>query len=135
MYGRRPRCKRNRTIAKRSGAVMYTACHRLEDCLCRDAAGMAAGPDVIRGSGPKQKHAFKYRVTHHGFSGRPRKLTAHQRQEALASAAGETQADVARTYAVDPTTIGRLPGGCLSQRGAKYRGRSVDRISRSERCD
>ena len=41
--------------------------------------------------------------------GRPRKLTAHQRQEALARlAAGETQADVARTYAVDPTTIGRL---------------------------
>jgi DNA invertase Pin-like site-specific DNA recombinase len=41
--------------------------------------------------------------------GRPRKLTSHQRQEALARlAAGETQADVARTYAVDPTTIGRL---------------------------
>ncbi len=41
--------------------------------------------------------------------GRPRKLTAHQRQEALARlASGETQADVARTYAVDPTTIGRL---------------------------
>jgi DNA invertase Pin-like site-specific DNA recombinase len=41
--------------------------------------------------------------------GRPQKLTAHQRQEALARlAAGETQADVARTYAVDPTTIGRL---------------------------
>jgi hypothetical protein len=36
-------------------------------------------------------------------------LTAHQRREALARlAAGETQADVARTYAVDPTTIGRL---------------------------
>jgi hypothetical protein len=41
--------------------------------------------------------------------GRPQKLTTHQRQEALARlAAGETQADVARTYAVDPTTIGRL---------------------------
>jgi DNA invertase Pin-like site-specific DNA recombinase len=41
--------------------------------------------------------------------GRPRKLTPHQRQEALARlAAGETQADVARTYAVNPTTIGRL---------------------------
>jgi DNA invertase Pin-like site-specific DNA recombinase len=41
--------------------------------------------------------------------GRPRKLTTHQRQEALARlAAGETQADIARTYAVDPTTIGRL---------------------------
>src|SRR5882757_8288567 len=43
--------------------------------------------------------------------GRPRKLTAHQRQEALARlAAGESQADVALTYAVDPTTIGRLQG-------------------------
>jgi DNA invertase Pin-like site-specific DNA recombinase len=41
--------------------------------------------------------------------GRPRKLTAHQRQEALARlSAGETQADVARTYNVNPTTIGRL---------------------------
>jgi len=41
--------------------------------------------------------------------GRPCKLTIHQRQEALARlAAGETQADIARTYAVDPTTIGRL---------------------------
>ena len=40
--------------------------------------------------------------------GRPRKLTPHQREEALRRlAAGETQADVARTYNVDPTTIGR----------------------------
>jgi DNA invertase Pin-like site-specific DNA recombinase len=43
--------------------------------------------------------------------GRPRKLTPHQRQEALQRlAAGETQADVARTYNVDATTIGRLLG-------------------------
>jgi DNA invertase Pin-like site-specific DNA recombinase len=41
--------------------------------------------------------------------GRPRKMTAHQRQEALRRlAAGETMADVARTYNVDPTTVGRL---------------------------
>src|SRR5262249_11245160 len=41
--------------------------------------------------------------------GRPRKLTAHQRQEALQRlAAGETQSDIARSYNVDPTTIGRL---------------------------
>ena len=41
--------------------------------------------------------------------GRPSKLTAHQRQEALQRlAAGETQADIARSYAVDATTIGRL---------------------------
>ena len=39
----------------------------------------------------------------------PRKLDAHQRQEALERLAnGETLIDVARTYAVDPTTIGRL---------------------------
>src|SRR5207249_6005902 len=37
--------------------------------------------------------------------GRPPKLTPHQRQEALARlAAGETQADIARTYNVDATT-------------------------------
>ena len=41
--------------------------------------------------------------------GRPSKLTPHQRREALARlAAGETQADIGRTYGVDPTTIGRL---------------------------
>ena len=41
--------------------------------------------------------------------GRPPKLTPHQRAEALRRLAnGETQADIARTYAVDPTTIGRL---------------------------
>jgi DNA invertase Pin-like site-specific DNA recombinase len=41
--------------------------------------------------------------------GRPRKLDPHQRQEALQRLAnGETLIDVARTYAVDPTTIGRL---------------------------
>ena len=34
--------------AKRSGAAMYPACFRLEDCLCHDAAAVAAGPDVIR---------------------------------------------------------------------------------------
>jgi DNA invertase Pin-like site-specific DNA recombinase len=38
--------------------------------------------------------------------GRPRKLTPHQREEALRRlAAGEMLADVARTYNVDPTTI------------------------------
>ena len=41
--------------------------------------------------------------------GRPHKLNPHQRQEALARlAAGETQADIARTYAVHPSTVGRL---------------------------
>jgi DNA invertase Pin-like site-specific DNA recombinase len=41
--------------------------------------------------------------------GRPPKLTPHQRQEARARLeAGETQADIALSYAVDATTIGRL---------------------------
>ena len=34
--------------AKRSGAVMYSACFRLEACLYGDATTMAAGRDVIR---------------------------------------------------------------------------------------
>jgi DNA invertase Pin-like site-specific DNA recombinase len=41
--------------------------------------------------------------------GRPPKLTPYPRQEALQRlAAGETLADIGRTYGVDPTTIGRL---------------------------
>jgi DNA invertase Pin-like site-specific DNA recombinase len=41
--------------------------------------------------------------------GRPPKMTPHQRQEARARLeAGETQSDIARSYAVDATTIGRL---------------------------
>jgi DNA invertase Pin-like site-specific DNA recombinase len=41
--------------------------------------------------------------------GRPGKLTPHQRREALQRlASGDTLVDVARSYAVDPTTIGRL---------------------------
>ena len=39
----------------------------------------------------------------------PRKLDKHQREEAIQRLAnGETLADVARIYGVDPTTIGRL---------------------------
>jgi DNA invertase Pin-like site-specific DNA recombinase len=42
--------------------------------------------------------------------GRPSKLNEHQRQEAIArlKAGDETQADIARSYGVDGTTIGRL---------------------------
>jgi DNA invertase Pin-like site-specific DNA recombinase len=41
--------------------------------------------------------------------GRPPKLTAYQRQEALQRlAAGETQTDIARSYGVSHMTIGRL---------------------------
>jgi DNA invertase Pin-like site-specific DNA recombinase len=41
--------------------------------------------------------------------GAPYKLTLHQRREALARLeAGQTQAEIARSFNVDPTTIGRL---------------------------
>ena len=41
--------------------------------------------------------------------GRPKKLSQDQRQEALQRLAnGDTLVDVARTFGVDPTTIGRL---------------------------
>jgi DNA invertase Pin-like site-specific DNA recombinase len=41
--------------------------------------------------------------------GRPPKLSPHQRREAIQRLRnGETQADIARTYGVDATTIGRL---------------------------
>jgi DNA invertase Pin-like site-specific DNA recombinase len=43
--------------------------------------------------------------------GRPSKLSPHQRREALARLnAGETQADIARSYGVAHTTVGRLAG-------------------------
>jgi DNA invertase Pin-like site-specific DNA recombinase len=43
--------------------------------------------------------------------GRPKKLDQHQRQEALDRLGkGESLVDVARTYGVAPTTIGRLTG-------------------------
>ena len=51
--------------------------------------------------------------------GRPRKLTAHQRDEALHRLAqGETQADIARSYAVDPATISRLAAASPFEHGA-----------------
>jgi DNA invertase Pin-like site-specific DNA recombinase len=41
--------------------------------------------------------------------GRPPKLNSHQRREAIERLRnGETQAEIARTYGVDATTIGRL---------------------------
>jgi DNA invertase Pin-like site-specific DNA recombinase len=62
--------------------------------------------DLIRartGEGRKRAQARGVRF------GRPPKLSTHQRQEALARLdAGETTTDIARTYGVDATTIGRL---------------------------
>jgi hypothetical protein len=41
--------------------------------------------------------------------GRPSKLTAHQKREAIARRdAGEALTDIARTYGVSHNTIGRL---------------------------
>jgi DNA invertase Pin-like site-specific DNA recombinase len=46
--------------------------------------------------------------------GRPPKLNAYQRQEALQRlATGETQTDIARSYGVSHVTIGRLQGPAL----------------------
>ena len=51
--------------------------------------------------------------------GRPRKMTPHQRREALQRlAAGETQADVARTYPVDAATISPLAAASPFEHGA-----------------
>ena len=51
--------------------------------------------------------------------GRPRKMTPHQRKEALERLAqGETMADVARTYAVDSATISRLAASSPFEHGA-----------------
>jgi DNA invertase Pin-like site-specific DNA recombinase len=51
--------------------------------------------------------------------GRPRKLTPHQRQEALQRLhAGETMADVARSFAVDGSTISRLAASSPFERSA-----------------
>jgi DNA invertase Pin-like site-specific DNA recombinase len=51
--------------------------------------------------------------------GRPRKLTAHQRQEVLQRiAAGETQADIARLLNVSPPTICRLAAASPFEHGA-----------------
>src|SRR5262249_29882759 len=60
--------------------------------------------------GPPRTGEGRKRAKERGVRfGRPRKMTPHERQEALQRLAeGETQADVARTYAVDAATISRL---------------------------
>ena len=49
LYGRRPRCKRKiGHFSEAFGCSPVFGLFRLEDYLCRDAAAVAAGPDVIR---------------------------------------------------------------------------------------
>ena len=49
MYGRRPRCKgKIGHFSEAFGCSHVFGLFRLEDYLCRDAAAVAAGPDVIR---------------------------------------------------------------------------------------
>jgi DNA invertase Pin-like site-specific DNA recombinase len=62
---------------------------------------------IIARTGDGRKRAMERGVRF----GRPPKMTLHQRKEAIARIqAGESQADVARSYAVDPATICRLRG-------------------------
>jgi hypothetical protein len=81
-----------------------------------DAPDRGGGELIRARTGEGRKRALERGVRF----GRPRKLTPHQ-QEALARLqAGETQADIARSYAVDATTIGRLHC-CTRVRQDQYR--------------
>src|SRR5450759_2846891 len=52
---------------------------RVQPCIRPlNAAALAAGPDVIRRSGPKQSHALKYRVALNGFSRSTVSTVSHQ---------------------------------------------------------
>src|ERR1019366_5687161 len=52
---------------------------RVQPCIRPlNAAVVAAGPDVIRRSGRKQKHALKYRVALNGFSRSTVSTVSHQ---------------------------------------------------------
>jgi DNA invertase Pin-like site-specific DNA recombinase len=62
--------------------------------------------ELIRARTGEGRARAKARGVH---MGRPGKLTPHQRREAIGRLdAGETQSDIARTYGVSHTTIGRL---------------------------
>jgi DNA invertase Pin-like site-specific DNA recombinase len=68
---------------------------------------------ILAGFATFERHLIKARTDDgrkRAKDGRPRKLDQHQRQEAMERLAkGESLVDVARTYGVAPTTIGRLP--------------------------
>ena len=58
---------------------------------------------------PGERELIRARTGEGRKRAKERDSEAHQRAEALQRLAnGETQADIARTYAVDTTTIGRL---------------------------
>jgi hypothetical protein len=93
--------------------TLSIAAAKRENELLRQDAGSAfasaqdAEPGTERLASTTRQQSRQRSVRTH--TGSPRKLAAHQRQEAIARlSGGDTQADVARTYNVDPTTIGRL---------------------------
>jgi hypothetical protein len=64
---------------------------------------------AVHGCDAARQHERGVRSVSQLNKSRPPKLNAHQRKEAIARMRnGETQADIARTYGVDATTIGRL---------------------------
>jgi DNA invertase Pin-like site-specific DNA recombinase len=74
-------------------------------CTCTRRLPRKSGELIRARTGEGRKRAQARGVKF----GRPSKLNAHQRKEAIARMRnGETQADIARTYGVDATTIGRL---------------------------
>jgi HNH endonuclease/Helix-turn-helix domain of resolvase len=77
--------------------------------LCRECHGKAHGVKWSNNLGMLIKLGQARALASGVRFGRPPKLTPHQRQEALTRlAAGETQADIARSFNVHETTIGRL---------------------------
>ena len=109
------------TRANSSGVVPVWACFTMVSArLSNSRATLRAcvwERELIRArTGEGRKRAKERGVRF----GRPRKMTPHQRQEALQRLiAGETQADVARrTYAVDAATISRLAAARPFEQGA-----------------
>src|SRR5262249_50624571 len=108
------------TRANSSGVVPVWACFTMVSArLSNSRATLRAcvwERELIRArTGEGRKRAKERGVRF----GRARQMTPHQRQEALQRLiAGETQADVARTYAVDAATISRLAAASPSEQGA-----------------
>ena len=95
------------TRANSSGVVPVWACFTMVSALLSNSRATLRAcvweRELIRARPGEGRKRAKERGVRFG---RPRKMTPHQRQEALQRlAAGETMADVARTYAVDTATI------------------------------